>query len=489
MGVEYTRTNPAIAAFNEGMKAAADRRAADVALLDSDLAYKQKLAEAPSRISRVNADARLANTAADVADATKGANIQIQYNTATQGDLRNQDMRVDLGEKRLTSPSRVASVNATNEATAVTAPVEADVKVKTAPYRVQQTQQSAETGAINVKEQQLKFFKETVKLLNEGRVAEAEEIARRTNEKIPDEVKQDAAIRGVLTEAIAEAERRYPNRPNAQFQFIQEATKQAKATGIGNRKPEDRFAPVPAAPPVSEVGSPKNPTAMDQNIDSLIRRGIAKDQTEAFRLLNQSKSDPTATLQRLYDTERKIRLEAAKGPGGFNTIDNATLERIDREATTAAAQKALDLKRMAASMPDIPAGTVGATAAAPAPTVPAPAAPAPAVPPVDTRSRYERIAPFFLGGKAAPTAAAPAGPALSPSGVPDARQYQGPAPKDQGRAPGGAPPPLDPAIAERARSMDPAAVREQARAAIAAGKDREAVISRLQALGISTEGL
>ncbi len=477
MGVSYATTNPAVAAFNEAMKAAGDRRAADMKLLQETLGYEEGLQSAPSRIQRVRADARLANTAADVAEATKGANIKIQYNTATQGDLRNQDMTVDLGEKRATSPSRVGSTIASNEATAAQAPLSTQErqigvteKAATSPARIQITNQQAAAGVVNVKEQQLKFFKETIRLLEQGRQAEAEELARRTNEEIPDDIKRDAALRGVLSETIAEAERRYPNRPNAQLQFIQEATKKAKETGIGSRRPDDRFAPVPGAPAVSESAAPKNATAMDQNIDSLVRRGIAKDDKEAFALINQSKADPSGTLQKLYEAERKIRLEAAKGPGGFGTVDNTALARIDSEATAAAFKKAQELKTMAATIQAPPPGAVSAIANAPSPAAPA-TPPAPAA---------EKAKPWFwekwMGG-------------AKESGVPVPQPATAPPAKAQERAPGGAPPALDPGIAQRAQGMSPEQVREQARAAIAAGKDRNAVVDRLRALGISTEGL
>ncbi len=491
MGVPYATTNPAVAAFNEGMKAGGDRRAADVKLLQETLGYEENMQSAPSRISRARADARIANTAADVADSTKGANIKIAYNSADRGTLQNQDLSVDLGEKRATSDGRVASQNtgfgetvatspsrvrstiATNDANTETAPVEAGVKVQTAPYRVQQSQQQAQTGAVNVTEQQLKFFKESVKLIEEGRIAEAEEIARRTGEKIPDEVKNNASLRGVMKSAIEDAERLFPNRPNAQFKRIKEVMDSARATGIGQRGPENTVT-TPSSQPISETGSPKNATAMDQNIDSLIRRGIAKDDKEAFALINQQKTDPQATLQRLYEAERKVRLDAAKGPGGFTTITNTDIERIDREATAAAGQKAQQLKQMAATMPALPPGSVPAVAAAPTPGAPPPpAAPAAPPPPAAGQETGWFRRPLFGGGQPAPAAPAPPQPVS----------------KEQGRLPDGAPPALDPAIQQRAQGMNPDDVRRQAAAAIAAGKDRNAVIGRLKALGVPTEGL
>ena len=499
--------NPAIDAFNAAMEAGARRRQQD---LDLE-AGQQRLDEARlgqnSRVSRLDSDSRIARTAAEVAEGTKGANIKIAYNTATQGDLRNQDMAVDLGEKRETSAPRVASQNAGFEANRAQAPIstqratlEQSERAATSPSRVQATIGQNQNTA---QDAELKFEREVIKLYDEGRNAEAEELARRTGKQIPDAVKNDAALRNTIKRAYEDAERWYPDSPARQKKHVQTIMQETQRRGPTNTTPTSpRFDDLPGlpAPQESKLNS-KNTTPLQQNVDFLKQRGIAKDDNEAFRLLNQSKNDPTQLFKDLYQAEYKVRIDAAKGPGGFGGLDNAKLAQADAEALAATKAKLKLIKESAAQLGDqpLPAGPQALTnAPAAAPAAPAPA---PAAPPADTRSRYERIAPFFLGGKAAPEAptapTAPTAPAVSPSGVLDGRSLQGAPAKQQERVPTTTQQPTTaPAqplsmdeVQRRASGASPEQVREQARAAIAAGKDRSAVLQRLQQLGIDTSGL
>lgn len=493
MGVQYATTNPAIAAFNEGMKAAGDRRAEDVRLLRNRLDYEENLQTAPSRIERSRNDTRISSVAADVAEATKGADISIKYNAADRGTIANQDSSIDLAEKRTTSPSRVGATIASNQATTEQAPLATEdrrtivnERKQVSPYRVQQEKNQATIGGINATDSQLKFFKETVRLLEAGQTAEAEELARRTGETIPDAVKNDAGMRRVLAEAIKDAELRYPNRPAAQFDFIQKATERAKEVGIGNRKPEDRVATIPGAPAISQTGSKKNDPADLQIIDGLVARGIAKDAREAWNLHRTARTDPDKALQDLYRGERDARLKAAQGSMGM-TVDNTKLSEIEREASAAAYRVRNQLRASNLAPPS--------DTGAPAPAAPPPPA-APAAPAAPATAAAKK--PWFWeswfgssGAAAADPAAEYSGAALSPSGAIDGRSLQTPTPKAQERVPtpGAAPAPSIEQLRERAKSFDPEAIRERARQRIASGDDRGAVLSRLRELGIDTSGL
>lgn len=495
--------NPAIDAFNAAMEAGARRRQQD---LDLE-AGQQRLDEARlgqgSRVSRLDSDSRIARTAAEVAEGTKGANIKIAYNTATQGDLRNQDMAVDLGEKRETSAPRVASQNAGFEANRAQAPIstqratlEQSERAATSPSRVQST---ISTNQNTAQDAELKFEKEIIKLYDEGRNAEAEELARRTGKQIPDAVKNDAALRNTIKRAYEDAERWYPDSPARQKKHVQTIMQETQRRGPANTtQTSPRFDDLPGLPAPQETKrDSKTSTPLIMNMDALKARGIAKDDTDAFWLLNQSKNDAQATIKELFKAEYKTRVDAAKGPGGYGTVSTEKLKEISDESMKAAMATTQQLRTLAQEYGgQIP--NVSGAATLPAPTAPAPA---PAAPPADTRSRYERIAPFFLGGKAAPGAptapTAPTAPAVSPSGVLDGRSLQGAPAKQQERVPTTTQQPTTPPaqplsmdeVQRRASGASPEQVREQARAAIAAGKDRSAVLQRLQQLGIDTSGL
>jgi hypothetical protein len=493
MGVEYIRGNPAIESFKDGLKAANDRRAADMTFERDKQRLDEDTQSAPHRISRVKADGRLATTAADIAEANKGADIKIRYNTAERGGLENQGLSVDLHEKRTTSPSRIGATVASNEATKEQAPIsterartEQTERAQTSPLRVQQEKDRTVVIGGQARDTSMKALKEVVKLLDEGRTAEAEEVARRSGETIPEQLKSDAGFRRALKDATDDAERWYPNRPAAQLKHVKTIMEEAKTRGGANvTATSPRLDALPGLPAPSETSTNKGGTALQQNVDFLKSRGIAKDDTDAFRLLNQSKNDYQGTVKELYRDEYKRRTEAAKGPGGFGVVDNKTLNDIDNAAMAAAVANAKRLRQISDEVGVIntPAAKTLATGEQPLQQP----APEPEKPkrPAESKPWYQFWKSGDEGTKAEPVKTSGSAPSI--------REFQNP-PKAQERAPGGAPAAgATTEIREDQRALaqqaSPEAIREAARKQIADGKDRSLVLRRLQQLGVDTTGL
>lgn len=478
MGVNFIQANPALEAFNKTMKANADARAADIKLQQETLGLLEGTATAPHRIRRISADADTARANADVAKEVVPFEIQIRKNTAERGGIETDGARLGLSERQQTSAPRVEADIATSRATTTTAPVEAGVKVATAPYRVQSARDDATIGGVKAQDAQLAFIKESIALIEAGRVEEAKELARRRGEDLPDVVINNSAMRGQITAAIAAAENLYPGRPRAQAEHVKRIQADlAKSPDAAAKAGPGAAYNVPGMetpPETSLKGQP--PTAQAQNLDDLLRRGLAKTQQEAWDLYTQSKSDPQASLRRLYESELKIRIDAAKGPGGMGVPPTGeALKKLQNEAIFAAGQTNQTLRNMAMPKQATPPAPVAATGAPPpaASPAPLPAAPvAPAAPAEPQQQGWFRRP--IMGGPAAPA------PQVAPPSAAPA--------KEQGRLPVSSAP-LAPEIQQRAQGMQPEEIRRQAAAAIASGKDRDAVIARLTQLGVSTAGL
>jgi hypothetical protein len=260
--LDFIAVNPAREAFNEAEKTAIARKAAELAIESTMQSQAENRASAPSRLRTIEATADLTRSNADVGQRTVDSRVSQQSSAASSAATA-----ADVAAK--TAPYTVDNAYQGNRATRANT----DVTVRTAPDRVQQSADATRTGTVNAdvavatkpdkiaesglrnrqlelsnQQTELNQLKTQLDMIDTGRVEEAKALAAAAGRQIPQAIIENAELRTTLKGVVAEAEKRFPNRPKDQQAFIKAHMDQLAAGASNTSSPMTPYTSPPGAP-------------------------------------------------------------------------------------------------------------------------------------------------------------------------------------------------------------------------------------------------
>lgn len=183
-------------------------------------------------------------------------------------------------------PSRLRTINARAD-TAETGTQIADARLR-----------SANAGADMA---ELNGFFKSLDLLNAGDVESAKIVAAQTGQEIPDFIIENATLRQQVTALAQQAQQFYPNRPQAQKQFMEAATQGLNDEIVGQQNRVDPTYPynVPGAPQPPETSTAPGARPLQFQViqDAAIQLGYSPQ--EAFAIATGQKPPTDMELMNL----------------------------------------------------------------------------------------------------------------------------------------------------------------------------------------------
>jgi|GEM_PF-5533971 len=235
----FISNSPVMDAYNRAQKSAQEQEAADLSMQHQQFRNQQEVAEGPTRLRKLGAEATTAEASAKFAEPMARAHLR-----ATEAAAHNSYMQ---------------------------------------------------------------GFYKSLELLNQGDVAGAQEVARRSGQQIPDAVVQDAELRQTVTAVARRAQELYPTRPKDQQAFIQGKMEDLMA----RRQHGERISPT-TEPYTMPAGAPTPPEQGGQHQGEIerIAGALMKENpklTYAEALQQAHRSPQNDDLRR-----ERLALDAAK---------------------------------------------------------------------------------------------------------------------------------------------------------------------------------
>lgn len=196
-------------------------------------------------------------------------------------------------ENRASSSARLRKI----QAEADSAVTEASVGRATAPIRVEERRVGLRQQEAVARNTEMQGFYRSLELLNAGDVQGAQEVARMSGQALPPEVVQNSTLRRVITAIAKRAQEIYPDRPAAQQSYI-EGQMRGVQDQVANGKPVDQFTQYwmpQGAPKPPEIGS----------VTQGIPAGFERAPDGGLRPITGGPADPNYIKQKTEASEKE----------------------------------------------------------------------------------------------------------------------------------------------------------------------------------------
>jgi len=292
-GLRFITENPFTKAYREGSEFRQQERMRDQNMRNAEQEYDIRQEKRPYDLRRTQADTERAESDTRVATGTEGYKIETAGNQARSTATAADKAEFDYGEAQAMAPDkRRESAAGADEARtrADSAANKLREDTETAPLRRSRMEADARQAEgqadYTMNRRQYELSDKSMEALKSGNIALAQAYAQQAGGKIPDFVLNDARMQQAMTNLWDQAKSIYPNQPQKQVQYLQQAVK-----AMMNQAGQMNYDPTKA------INVPGMPTPPEQAY------GLVRPST--------SKADAFAGSMSVDDNRLLVRLEAA----------------------------------------------------------------------------------------------------------------------------------------------------------------------------------